>query len=315
MLKARILILVTTVINLAHVQVLLAQSTFVPFINPWETGWIDHLRYQYVPFWYKRTGANLTDANFSTAFRSDKIAFANDRMIISLDRQGCCQGDPNCTDQCFGQPFVSGEYSSLKSNNGYGTYTVRMQTAEGCGLVTGFFLIYINFTMDSSGKAIVDEWHEIDFEVLGKSTNYVYTNYILKEGKDFPKYMDSQPILLEFVNTSGAKEVVDTSEALHTYSIKWTPTSIQWFFDGHQIRTVNASETPQKKLPFKAGKIVANLWAGCTSTSGYFAPCGAPGCTPICAFGDKASATFDFISSSSPTQMSQVLIPNIWTIW
>lgn len=268
-------------------------------------GWNDPLR---KPQYFKATPdrTNEHDEQFSTCWQESQIGYKeisdNDSwMVIDLKKV-----DPkkpcNCESECPPRfQYASGQYESLSEYH-YGQYCVRMQAAEGCGLVTGFFVFYADWE-EVNGETRSKEWHEIDIEILGKATNEVQVNHRLQQ------LGDTKPSNNPVTKSLG----FDAAEEMHDYCFVWLPDSITWYADYKEIYKVRKVATAEEikdvktdflHLPDHKGNIMVNLWAGCT---GFWAPCGKPcpaGCdTPeepcahdgVCAFGHKARVSVDWI--------------------
>lgn len=173
-------------------------------------------------FWRKASGyANGTP--FDAGWQYDQITFKNGSMAIQLDNEGC-------PENCSGKPYASGEYRTQQESYGYGYYAARMKAAAGEGLVTSFF----TYT-GTQGK---QDHHEIDFEILGKNCQEAQTNYFTK-GKAHEK-----TIPLGF----------NACEGFHDYSFRWSKDELVFFVDGKAVRT------EKKEIPFRPGRVMANLW-------------------------------------------------------
>jgi len=136
-------------------------------------------------------------------------------------------------------PYTSGEYRST-SEYGYGHYETRMKAASGDGLVSSFFIY--------SGIYGKSDHHEIDIEIFGKNPRQAQFNYFV-EGKEGKKILVDLPF--------------DASQGFHDYGFKWTDNSLEWFVDGKSFYKVEG------KVPYRPGKIMANLWPGTAEASAW----------------------------------------------
>jgi endo-1,3-1,4-beta-glycanase ExoK len=143
-----------------------------------------------------------------------------------------------------GKPYSCGFYQS-RERFGYGRYQTRMKAARGSGVVSGIF----TYRAAPQGGGRYDE---IDFEVLGKDTTKLQTNYFVSGGETHEKLID-----LRF----------DAASGFHTYAFEWRPDSIEWFVDGRRVRKVTRAGGPLPSLP---SKISALTWA--TSLQGWAGP-------------------------------------------
>lgn len=135
-----------------------------------------------------------------------------------------------------GYPYSSGEYRSTAFYK-YGRYEASMKAAKGAGLMTGFF----SYTGSSDGNP----HDEIDIEIAGDEPSTLRTNYWVS-GVSHETF-----IALDF----------DASLDFHTYAFEWLPNSIEWFVDGKSVRFQQGGT-----LPTTPQRIMANLWAGDSST-------------------------------------------------
>jgi len=161
---------------------------------------------------------------FNCWFAESNVTHHNGKMFLELN-----DTPPGDADKAY----ACGEYQTVADTYGYGTYSARLKAASGDGVVTGFF-VYSDTPHD-----------EIDFEILGKNTWQVQLNY--------------------FVNGVGGHEETidlgfDAAADYHTYTFRWSSSSIRWYVDGTLVHAVTASVgTP---LPTTPGKIYVNLWNG-----------------------------------------------------
>lgn len=128
--------------------------------------------------------------------------------------------------------FTCGEIQTRK-RYGYGTYEVRMKTANGSGLNSAFFT-YI-------GPTDKKPHDEIDFEVLGKDPGKVQLNqYISAKG--------------------GNEKLVDVpggaNSAFNDYAFVWEKDRLRYYLNGQMVHEV----TDATKLPVNAQKIFLSLW-------------------------------------------------------
>lgn len=128
----------------------------------------------------------------------------------------------------------------------------------GVRLVTGFFL-YTGEYDAAPGEQTIH--NEIDFEFVWRrplKRTIVQTNYFTNGRKERKK-----DIIQKF----------KVSEQFHTYSIKWTPSSVTWFIDGSIVRQVDDGSAPTLKQsgplklffnlwPIRKGSVNATMWGG-----------------------------------------------------
>lgn len=181
--------------------------------------------------WQRQDGYS-NGGSFDVGWRADHATVSGKVLDITLDNKPCPSG-------CSKQPYASDELDSV-ARYGYGTYTVRMQAAKGSGIVSTFFT-YVNLT--PGGKETNDE---IDVEIPGARTRTLEATYYKSGGPGV-----EHTIPLPF----------DSSQATHTYSIRWFPNSIGWVVDGQTLYTARGSPAT---LPTHPSNFVLNFWTGNT---------------------------------------------------
>ncbi|WP_307235039.1 glycoside hydrolase family 16 protein [Pararhizobium capsulatum] len=128
--------------------------------------------------------------------------------------------------------FVCGEIQT-KKRFGYGTYEVRMKTADGSGLNSAFFT-YI-------GPTDKKDHDEIDFEVLGKNPAKVQLN----------QYVSAKGGNEKLVDVSGG-----ANSEFNDYAFVWEKDRLRYYLNGQLVHEV----TEPAKLPVNAQKIFVSLW-------------------------------------------------------
>jgi beta-glucanase (GH16 family) len=128
--------------------------------------------------------------------------------------------------------YSSGELQSKRLYQ-YGYYEIRMKSASGAGVVTGFF----TYTGAPRGKP----WNEIDVEILGKNTRAVQLTYHVPNGQK------ATTLDLPF----------DSALEAHTYGFEWQPTHIRWYIDG---RLVHEETGAGLALPSEPGQVMFDVW-------------------------------------------------------
>ncbi|KAK4127232.1 glycoside hydrolase family 16 protein [Parathielavia appendiculata] len=119
----------------------------------------------------------------------------------------------------------------------FGQVDVTVRAARGIGVVTSFVLQS-------------DDLDEIDWEWLGGDNARVQTNFFSKG-------------CVETYDRGGFSPVADPVNQFHTYTIKWTPTQLDWIIDGTVVRTLmntgvqGCAGYPQSPMQIKLGTWVA----------------------------------------------------------
>jgi hypothetical protein len=135
----------------------------------------------------------------------------------------------------MGKEYKSGELRTIESYR-YGRFEVRMRSAGGSGVVSSFFT-YHDYT--SGG---VENWNEIDIEILGRYTNFIQFNTITpgQVGHEFLR-----PVCIVPHN------------AFHVYAIEWTPGYVAWFVEGEEVYRQTGPHIGELN---RYHKIMMNLW-------------------------------------------------------
>ena len=178
--------------------------------------------------WYVSDGWN-NGAHQNCTWSKDQVDVKDGVLSLTFEKSKLGERD-----------FACGEIQTRK-RFGYGTYEVRMKTADGSGLNSAFFT-YI-------GPADKKPHDEIDFEVLGKNPAKVQLNqYIAAKG--------------------GNEELVDVpggaNKGFNDYAFVWEQSRLRYYVNGQMVHEV----TDPAKLPTNAQKIFVSLW-GTDTLSGW----------------------------------------------
>jgi beta-glucanase (GH16 family) len=120
----------------------------------------------------------------------------------------------------------------------YGRFETRMQSAQGNGIVSSFFLY--NADLGCNWPA---ENNEIDVEMTGNRDNSVqFTTH-------YPGPWSSTQIIPTGFNPH---------DGMHDYAFEWEPGVVRWFVDGELVYTQSASYVNGLMYPMR---IMMNLWA------------------------------------------------------
>jgi beta-glucanase (GH16 family) len=111
----------------------------------------------------------------------------------------------------------------------------RMDAPAQRGIVGGIFL----YDLKRGSNTLHDE---IDFELLGNEPTKVHTNI----------YADEP---LGVGNPSAASYLSGSATGYHLYEIKWLPTRVSWYVDGHLVRTATSH------IPTGPMHVHLNMWA------------------------------------------------------
>jgi hypothetical protein len=129
-----------------------------------------------------------------------------------------------------------------KESYQYGRFEVRMQSAEGDGIVSSFFLYNVEAGKKCKWPA---ENNEIDVEMTGNDQNLYFTTH-------HPDPNQPWSIGEEFDLS------FNPHRSFHRYAIEWEPGIVRWLVDGDVIYVQNDQATNNLKYPMA---IMMNLWA------------------------------------------------------
>lgn len=172
---------------------------------------------------------------FGCTWQQNNISFADSIMSLTLDNLGC----PN---SCDGHNYASGEYRSRVESFSYGYYEVRMQAAQGSGLLSSFFVY--------AGVYGTPSHQEIDApEILGRNCDQAELNlYVEGRGRNQENKMI---VPLGF----------NACEGFHNYGFLWSEERLVFYIDGVEIHRVEENpDTPEREIPFGNTRIMANFW-------------------------------------------------------
>ncbi len=117
----------------------------------------------------------------------------------------------------------------------YGRFEVNFKPPAGQGLLASFFTYH-------DGISGVEEWNEIDIEILGRYEDNIQLTTITpgQSTHDGHFYVPFHP-----------------HEDFHTYGFEWTPDYVAWFADGQEIYRQSGDHIATLHL---AQKIMMNIW-------------------------------------------------------
>ncbi|PTM97148.1 glycoside hydrolase family 16 protein [Mycoplana dimorpha] len=170
--------------------------------------------------WYVSDGWN-NGAHQNCTWSKDQVQVKDGVLSLTFEKRKLGERD-----------FTCGEIQTRK-RFGYGTYEVRMKTADGSGLNSAFFT-YI-------GPADKKPHDEIDFEVLGKNPAKVQLN--------------------QYVSGKGGNEALadvpgGANRGFNDYAFVWEKERLRYYVNGRLVHEV----TDATKLPVNAQKIFVSLW-------------------------------------------------------
>jgi beta-glucanase (GH16 family) len=130
--------------------------------------------------------------------------------------------------------YKGGEYRTKESFL-YGRFETRLKSPQKEGVLASFFT-YHDF---SSG---LQNWNEIDIEILGRYNNAVQFN-VISPGQ-------VNHVRQHFVNFNPHLDY-------HVYAFEWTPDYVAWFIDGVEVYRQTAEHIATIN---KAQKLMMNIW-------------------------------------------------------
>ena len=130
--------------------------------------------------------------------------------------------------------FKGAEYRTKESYL-YGRFEVRCKSTYREGVLASFFTYY-------DGGTGVQDWNEIDIEILGRYGNDVQYNIIT------PGQMDH--VHHQFVNFNPHLD-------FHTYAFEWTPGYVAWFIDNEEVHRQTGEHI---QTLIREQKIMMNIW-------------------------------------------------------
>ena len=126
---------------------------------------------------------------------------------------------------------------SINDTLHYGTVEVKMRIATGLNVVSSFILM-------------ADNKDEIDFEFVQNTqdkTNIIQTNYFYRGIPIFDK------------NAKMYKTKNPLANFYHTYTLHWTPSRYEWYFNSILLRTLYKNTT--QNYPDSPSKVQFGIWA------------------------------------------------------
>jgi len=117
----------------------------------------------------------------------------------------------------------------------YGRFEVSMKSAAREGMLSSFFTY--NDNMSS-----IDQWNEIDIEIMGRYDNDLQFNTITAN---------------QTSHVGRFPTPFSPHADFHTYAIEWTPAYVAWFVDGTEVYRQTGAHISTIN---KAQKLMMNIW-------------------------------------------------------
>lgn len=134
----------------------------------------------------------------------------------------------------FSKDYKGAEFRT-KQTFLYGRFEVRMKSAYREGVLSSFFT-YHEFTGG------IENWNEIDIEILGRYPNDIQFNTITAGQTN---HVSHYPLPFS------------PHEDFHTYAFEWTPNYVAWFVDGVEVYRQTGNHIPTLNKP---QKLMMNIW-------------------------------------------------------
>lgn len=149
--------------------------------------------------------------------------------------------------QLHSKDFKGAEFRTKQSFL-YGRFEVRMKSAFREGMLSSFFTYH-----EFSGG--IENWNEIDIEILGRYPNDIQFNTITSGQTN---HVSHYPLPFS------------PHEDFHVYAFEWTPTYVAWFVDGVEVYRQTGDHIPTLNKP---QKLMMNIWnPEATNWAGEFNP-------------------------------------------
>jgi endo-1,3-1,4-beta-glycanase ExoK len=150
----------------------------------------------------------------------------------------------------------SGEFRTKFNNYRYGRYeaSIKAPVPVAADMAAGNF---IN-TLFTFRTPKVEEWREIDIEIIGGGVNKVFSNIVYGDGKgSYDQTMHGAAQVTAPAN-------LDTRAMFHTYAFVWKADSVTWYIDGAAMPVRAFPGMPQgdgnPPIPNKSAKIMMSMW-------------------------------------------------------
>jgi len=189
----------------------------------------------------------------------DAITFADGHMKITTSKPAA----PIAGGQSFAEngtvgsySLQSGEFRSKFNNYRYGRYeaSIKAPVPVPADMAAGNF---IN-TLFTFRTPKVEDWREIDIEIIGGGINKVFSNIVYGDNKS--SYDQTMHGAAQVTAPAG----LDTRAAFHTYAFVWKADSITWYIDNQPtaVRTYPGQPAGDGNpmIPNKSAKIMMSMW-------------------------------------------------------
>ncbi len=188
-------------------------------------------------------------------YTKEAITFADGKMKITTSKPAASDtgGQSFAENGTVGNfPLQSGEFRTKFNNYRYGRYeaSIKAPIPVAADMAAGNF---IN-TPVHVPHAKIEDWREIDIEIIAGGVNKVFSNIVYADGKsDYGQTMNSAAA----VNGSGRARHARRVPHLR---LVWKADGITWYIDNNPtaVRTFAGGASPP--IPNKSAKIMMSMW-------------------------------------------------------
>jgi hypothetical protein len=189
----------------------------------------------------------------------DAISFADGHMKITTSKPAA----PIPGGMSFAEngnvgtyQLQSGEFRTKFNNYRYGRYeaSIKAPVPVPADMAAGNF---IN-TLFTFRTPKIEDWREIDIEIIGGGVNKVFSNIVYGDNKtSYDQTMHGAAQVTAPAN-------LDTRAMFHTYTFVWKKDSVTWYIDGNAtaVRTYPGQPAGDGNpmIPNKSAKIMMSMW-------------------------------------------------------
>ncbi len=151
------------------------------------------------------------------------------------------------SNKLIGKDYKGAEFRT-KQNFLYGRFEVKMKSTYREGVLASFFTYH-----EFSGG--IENWNEIDIEILGRYSNDIQFNTITSGQTN---HVSHYPLSFS------------PHEDFHEYAFEWTPNYVAWFVDGVEVYRQTGEHIQTLNKP---QKLMMNIWnPEATNWAGQFDP-------------------------------------------
>jgi beta-glucanase (GH16 family) len=189
----------------------------------------------------------------------DAITFADGHMKITTSKPAA----PIAGGKSFAEngnvgtyQLQSGEFRTKFNNYRYGRYeaSIKAPVPVPADMAAGNF---IN-TLFTFRTPKVEDWREIDIEIIGGGVNKVFSNIVYGDMKG------SYDQTMHGAAQVNAPPGLDTRAMFHTYAFVWKADSVTWYIDDQPMAVRTYPGMPQgdgtPMIPNKSAKIMMSMW-------------------------------------------------------